>query len=496
MKDRSIDFNTLLTLANLLVLGLTLYTFSAKGENEYVNQQSIVLAVLLAIETQVALVLERWRRDPFVLLLVFSMVLYYSLRIITLLLYPYSVVFDRYAYDASDTNYALVFMLFANACMYAGFFTIGFRPGGQRVNTEGWKATSPLGVVVVMLTAIAFAYLTGNYWNEGNVPRGLNFLVLFLSPNIIILMALSYFFLFRKSLGRQFAVIIASLIVIEMIAHTLIGSRGAIVLIVQNCILVLLAVAGHIRFSRGFLALGVLLMPVLIALLLASFAISTYNRTFRTGGANLDMGRAMQLAIDGSSQLASAAPSMDVLIPPIAARAGFFDFSAEIIAHREQYASVLNFPAYGRSIVDNILSPGFDLYDQPKLSNALQFIYRDWGRPSKQEVPDSYQSDQFGVYGEFYALFGYASLPILFLVALALKGIYVSFKAGNPFVLTMKRVIVLFVFTRIVDSFGFDWAISDTLPLIVAMFVYSFFFTTRRIRDGAPGSEPCAASSA
>jgi hypothetical protein len=185
------------------------------------------------------------------------------------------------------------------------------------------------------------------------------------------------------------------------------------------------------------------------------------------------------------------AASLDLVLPPVFSRAGFFDYSAEIIAHRDTYRSVLNLGAYGRSIVDNVLTPGFDVFDQPKISNSLLFVYRDWGEPSKEvvSVMEGYQSDQLGVYGEWYGLFGYWSLPALLLGAYLLKRAYVHMKSINPFVLMMKRVVVLFVFERVLDSFGLDWTIEETIPLAVAIVIYSMFFSIRRSKT-APPHEP------
>jgi hypothetical protein len=169
------------------------------------------------------------------------------------------------------------------------------------------------------------------------------------------------------------------------------------------------------------------------------------------------------------------------LLPPIASRAGFLDFSAEIIAHREQYASVLSASFYGKSIIDNLLTPGFDVFDAPKVSNALQFIYRDWGVPSKQQVDEYYQSDQLGIYGEFYALFRYGSLPVLFLVAALLKQLYVRVGSRDPFVLAMLRVLILTVFLWTIDSFGFDWTLGEAIPFVASIIIYRACFAARRV---------------
>ena len=86
----SIDFNSILKGVNLLVMALLAYGFVLLGDdNPYIDSETIVLALLLGLQTHIALFFERKQRDPFVILLAFIMILYFSLRIFTLVLYPY-----------------------------------------------------------------------------------------------------------------------------------------------------------------------------------------------------------------------------------------------------------------------------------------------------------------------------------------------------------------------------------------------------------------------
>jgi hypothetical protein len=476
MTNRKVDFNGVLTGANLLIAALLVYVFAQNHGNEYVDQQTVVLGVALAGQTHIALRFERRRRDPFIILLALSMTFFYLLRLLTLNWYPFSFVFERYPYNAGDTNYALIFILIANVFLYAGLY-LGRFTCDLAISPGRWKATSPMRVVFLMLVAITFAYFSGHYWNEDNVPRVFNFLTIFVAQDIVLLMALAYYFVFKRSLSKNVRFLIAVMIVVDVVVHTLLGSRQGIVVTLQNYIWVSLAIGGCLQVGRKYFLLGLVLLPVLVTLLVGSFAISTYNRAFR-GSETLDVSRALDLAMTSVSEL-SIESTLDKVVPLIADRAGYFDYSAEIIAHRDEYASVLNLSSYARSIVDNVLTPGFDVYDQPKISNALMFVYNEMGPPSKELVSDLYHSDQLGIYGEFYALFGYASLPLFLLTAFLMKRVYSRMKSENPFILVMKRVIVLWFFVRTLDSYGFDWTIVEALPRIAAIYIYKVFFRSK-----------------
>jgi hypothetical protein len=467
---------------NLIVACLIGSAYSVAQNNDFIDQNTILLGLLLSLQTHLALQIERARRDPFVILLALITIFYFSLRLYTLALYSFSNVFMRYSYGPHDSNFALVFIIIANIFMYAGFFCVRFRRNAA-VDSRDWRPTGSTRVVVLMMISLIYFYLSAIFSTPGDQPRIVTLLGIFITPGIILLMGLCYFVLFRKTLARKAAIAIGIVILLDIAAHTLAGSRSGIATLILNIVLALLAISGSIKFRRGYFILGCALAPIVLALLIATFAISTFNRMHKEGGGgNVDPAQAVDLASEASTQL-GADSEWDIVLPPIFDRAGYFDFSAEIIAHADVYKDAFNLSTYAKSIVDNLLTPGFDIYDQPKISSALQFVYQDWGTPSKEMVStfDFYHSDQFGMYGELYALFGYASLPLFFLISLALKRLYVRLESDNPFALVMKRVVVLSVFVANVNSYGMDWTIIEAVPFVVAIYLYKYFFRSRRL---------------
>ena len=488
MKDKRVDFNSLLMVANVIVAGLLVWVFPHAADSAYLDGETIVLAIVLCIQTQAALWIERRRRDPLMLLLAFDMIFFYSFRIYTLALYSFSTVFVRYDYGPEDSNQALLFILVANLFLYAGLYVVRLKKA-PRIHSEGWRPAAPGRVVTLLILTIIFGYLVGSL--AGSVPRFFNFITNLLAPGLVVLMALVYYSVFRHSLSNTFVRVIGVLIVVEMVAHTLWGSRSALVLFGLYCIYVALALNGTIRIRTKYVVTGIVLAPFVAVMLVAVFAISTFNRAARDGGPSLDVGQSIQnAAMSGTDLVADV--NFDLLLAPVTDRIAYFDFTAEIMAHRVEYADILNLPAYLKSIVDNLLTPGFDVYDQPKISNGLAFIYRGDGTPSKAHAEESYQSDQLGIYGEFYVLFGYGSLPLLFLVAYGLKRLYVGLNNVDPFMLTMQRVVVLWTFLRTIDSFGFDWTLVETTNLLIVIYVYRFVFAATRRPRHAPEPDTAA----
>jgi hypothetical protein len=480
--NNTVDFNSVLMGLNLIVACLIGSAYFIARNNEYIDQDTILLGLLLSLQTHLALQIERARRDPFVILSVFTTIIYFSFRLFTLALYPFSNVFERYSYGPHDSNFALVFIIIANIFLYAGFFCVRFRRN-EAIDLRDWRPIASARVVSLMVISLIYFYCSAIVWTPADQPRIVSLIGFFISPPIILLMALSYFVLFRKTLSKKAAIAIGTLIFLEITVHTVLGSRSGITTLIQNIMLAVLAISSSIKFRRGYFILGCALAPIVLALLIATFAISTFNRVHKEGASSIDVSEAIELSGEASAQLGANA-EWEIVLPPIFDRAAYFDFSAEIMAHADVYKDVFNLSTYAKSIIDNLLTPGFDVYDQPKLSNALVFVYSDWGAPSKAMIegaPQFYHSDQFGIYGELYAVFGYASLPLFFLVAFGLKRLYVRLGSANPFALTMMRLIVLSAFVKIVDSYGMDWTIIEMVPFVVAIYLYKFFFRSRRL---------------
>jgi hypothetical protein len=154
IHGKIVDYNSVLMGLNFLVACLVVSQLSRAQNSDYVDQQTIVLGVLLSLQTHVALLLERRRRDPFVILLSFTTILYFSLRLFTLALYPFSVVFLRYSYGPKDSNYALIFILIANCFLYAGFRCVEFKKNTV-IDSRDWRPKAPSGVIVLMLVSLA-----------------------------------------------------------------------------------------------------------------------------------------------------------------------------------------------------------------------------------------------------------------------------------------------------------------------------------------------------
>ncbi len=355
-------------------MGLIISALMRTQFNQYINQETLLLGILLSFQTMAALFVEKKKRDPFVTILCFTMIIYFSLRIFTLTIYPVSTVFTRYPFNADNLNYALKYIILANIFMYVGFFSIKRKI--KLVEAENFKATSFVTFLYILMLSLVFVNAKKYFWTEDNIPAVLNPFIVFINEDLLILLGFIYVVIFRKSINIILIIVFCCLVIVDGVLNTLMGSRGAIVLVIQNIMIAVLAVENKIRLKKYFIIPTLFFVPILIVLAIASFAMSLQVRGHRAQD-SYQFQKNYDILKNGIEEYAlrPVEKSGALLLPKIFDRVGYLDFSSEIIANSKHYSDVINMTSYGKSIIDNIFTPGFDVYDQPKISNSLRFVY-------------------------------------------------------------------------------------------------------------------------
>ena len=444
-------------------------SFYKNGKNEYFDSNTALLGSLFAAELYIFLVFEKKRRDPFLIILCFQSTFYFLFRILTLSIYPFSGAFKRFPFTSTDLNYTLVYILFANFALFMGFYLnkVKALENGLVQKMQPKKRYKvflifSFGLIMSFPSSIG---LTALQWTLGLIAS------LFVDVYIIMLMIIIYLMMFKDKIGVRYKIILNVSLLVYVVIATLVGSRGAILIIIYFMLFSILSIHRTVYVKKSILILSVIIAPLLIIV----FTVSTYLRPrlenrAKVGAETINVLKEFELkeTILNNSEL---------VFSDVFNRIGYLDFGAELIAHKQVYEPIFTFKYYGMSFVDNIFTPGFDVFDTPKISNAQKFIYSSEGTPKKSKVDEAYQSDEFTIYGEFYIAFGkWVSLIFMFLLAFLLKRIYVKLSGKNLFELCIKRSIVLMVFYYFIQSYGIDWIASITLGFVVTFFIFKRFF--------------------
>jgi hypothetical protein len=91
----------------------------------------------------------------------------------------------------------------------------------------------------------------------------------------------------------------------------------------------------------------------------------------------------------------------------------------------------------------------------------------------------AYQSDQMGIYGEYYVFFkGYLALGVFFTIAFVLQIIFVSIRRRNALLTCIYRALIIYLFYIWLNSYGFDWFIFDSLTAVIITTIFARYYVS------------------
>lgn len=454
---KGFDLNALLQGANLLSLAAAVWAYQVSGANDYVDVYSVFAASLLGLSNVLMLRHERRQKEPFIVIIVAMTVVFYLVRVATLFYVPWSWSLDKVGAGPHEVNQALVFIAFGNLAMFAGFVAAA----------KGEAAHGPLGPPSqrmphpgrILLIVIVSIVMTRLATADGVVGRMAGFAATtFLNMFFLIMIAVLYMSMCLRSLRRVYAAALLGLVALFFVNAVLAGSRSAVITVLMFGLITMLSQDTRIRVGTKMLAIG--LVVVVTAPFL--YFISTYSRNINPGDVDAISVEAV-VALEGPT--ASGVPNRDVLFERMFARAGYLDAATAMIAGRARYEQVIGVRYLVESIIDNSLSPGFDIFDKAKVSLVLGSLDAGAAQVPRRSAmsTEDYNSDLMTAYGESYLLFGYGGLVFLFVGAYAVKRVYLWNRRGRVFEIYIYRSLVIWCFYNWINSYGVDWLLSEVL---------------------------------
>ena len=470
---KELSLNKILSLFNGLVFFLILYILIFNSDidaNPYINKATLFLALLLSLQILIILNIERRRPNRFILILAYVIMVYYSFRIFTITLYPYSIVFDRIGvYSPADSNNALLIIIFSTLFLALGLFSVGRKD--IKIYGENKIRQPKHGFIFLIFLIFLIFIQSSTITNLGVISQVISIILLFFTPLNVFIICAAYVITYQIYIKPSYIFILICIGIILFINQTLGGSRAAFFTYFHYLFFLMLAVKPDVRIktSTFFVCIGV--TPILVAILTSIFVISTLSRSVvHDKDSSLTISQKYEI-FKGVSESTQFVEKIDDISGLMLARAGYFDFTSEIISHRKEYSELFTLESYTKSLVDNVLTPGFDLFDFPKISNGLSQVYYGYSGLSKKSVSDAYQSDQISIFAELFSLFGYFSFLLLYFLGVLFQKLYLNENGDSKFIVSLRRLFLLIIFHSILLSFGLDWIILDAFLLFSCMFL-------------------------
>lgn len=442
-----------------------IYTYGEKSS--FFDDTGIVLSLCLCIIVLWILYLAKKNNNQYLVILGWWIEFFVLLRIFTLLYTDYSYIFSmRLNANAADINNALIITIISSVTLALGvcFNSKAKLLGSFTVQYD--KRCFDRATIIYLLSLAVHIFST----REIPFLSGLStiiatyFLGLF---NVLVFFAIGALLIWRE-LDTRRKIIVSIVFLSYILLHTLEGNKSGFYLVLK-VLLCLSLVLGYEKIKTKFVVIIIAILPLMVTFF-------TYGSIIRKSGAS-SLSSSEKVALVESLQ--SENVEIKSVMTPVFERIGFFDFTCEMVTKKDYYSQMINLRTELMSIIDNALSPGFDIFGVPKVANMIQVSYDSsiMTAMSKSASKDmDYQSDELTLFGESYLLFIVPfNFVFIFLIGKFFKYCWISFNKRKRETNLYKQSLCLLLFEGLLSSFGIDWFILTLVCNIITYLIFVKF---------------------
>lgn len=477
-----LSINYLLRTSNLLLFLFLIILLQSNYSvtQNYINNLTIAYGLLLCLSEIFFINKNKYINNPFSYVLSFFTLLGFSSRILTLGFFNFSPAFWRFNYSVIELNHFILFIIISNMIMHYLFIKTAIKI--KKISKINLINLKPNNLILFLGTLIFVNF--GPFFKEvaGIQLNLISIVYIFLDPRLYWPFFISTLVFYSDKITLNKKIIIFFLFLVEFLFGLSCGSRSGIpflLIILFLFTLNLQYIEYKLTFKRSIAFI------LIFASCIYAFSIGSQTRNFGCRTVVFPKNEtAQELYKSTPNDSYSYLKNISSFIPfkfydttkNLAARLGFLDYGYDMYANADIYKNYVNFSAYSRSFVDNIITPGFDIYDQPKIENVIPFIYNFKGdiQPKKSLVGQHYSSDMMTIYGEFFIFWNYFSLIIFAFMSIVLNKIYYKLRKNDSRSVLLS-FFVLSIFADLILNFGIDTILIKYLILIVAYFIFNFF---------------------
>ncbi|OGS08950.1 MAG: hypothetical protein A2270_04595 [Elusimicrobia bacterium RIFOXYA12_FULL_51_18] len=460
-ESQGYSLNAILRVAAISGLILNAAIFIFLGGNQYSSFSSVAAGSVLYVQVFLMLLLESRCKNPFLLLFSLLVLFFYAGRVTTLLIIPYSPIFQYNAAASAAILKTILYIIAANFFIVGGLcsdFIKAFPIGPRKISFHGSEPFVAISAVWLGALYTLLIISLGDVSSNTTALRLKGYAGILFNGNVLI-SAAAVVWVYSETFYGVYKKAFLWGVTAYLALQTVAGSRSVLLSALMTVLFVFLAGDKPFLFRKKtlFAAGGVILFGFL------AFSVGTYFRWGNTYGGALK-----------SENLVKYRIYLPYISPLKAfSRIGFLDSTVDLMANAAKYSAVINPAYYFKSVVDNALTPGFEVFHAPKAANALRFLYMGLPLPTHAEVRCMYQADMFTGYGDLYVLSGpYFSLLLFYILAAVFRNIYALMGARGDIFGCVQRVLLLTVFANWVNGFGLDWMAAEVLAIFLSFFLF------------------------
>lgn len=468
-RRRSYDLNGILQFANIAIVLLTLYLYALNDDNKYIDNYTIAIFLVFGFQNGMILLWERRSREPLIMILMLTIIPFYMLRVATLLYEPWSVPLIRFPFSPDNMNHALLFIMFCVLSMTIGIkiFPVreGLRRNSREIEPKADNTPHRLFSLMLVITTLDLLSVFGN--KVFGAFQG--FISIAFNADILLILLFAVYAIKGDRFTNRQKFCYLSLFAAFIVVRTVSGSRGALLTTALSVLFVSFSIYREVTVRKHVVVLLIAMLPLAAVV----FSVTTYWRPYRIAkleGAIDSTPVEFIIGYSSTVTIDSFEENIKLLLRPMFDRVGYLDMSADMITNADKYNILVNPIYYFKSVVDNVLTPGFDIFDVPRAGNNMISIYNHIPLLNRTTADTFYQSDMLTIFGEYYVLFGgYFAVLGCFLTGFFSKLCFAAISFKNNFWYYSCRAVYFKLYLLSLWSFGLDWQAGDILFALISI---------------------------
>ena len=428
------------------------------GGTDYVNKDTLILGSIWAVLVILMLFDAERNKNHYLLIFATGILIFYLIRIISINYTDFSNCLSRSDCSSKDVNECLLFSVLCTLAMWAGLHFNLHGKTNKLVNIDVPAASKKMMKLLLFSFCLQFAATSIIPFFDTIAKMALVFF------NILgVLMFSTVFYIkYWELIPKKHKIYFVLLCLLFILSFTLAGSRSAILTVAKVVIFALLAI-GYFKVKIKYIIITLIVLPIMVL----NFILATSLRQTASRDVSLkEKAEVFKVALDNTVDI-----PYRVVLAPVFDRIGSLDSATELYKQRNDFRKFINVQIELQSMVDNIFTPGFDIYDTPKVSNTIVNYY-DFGITDPKLSRDlPYHSDLLTIFGESVVLFGLIGGPLFALICGFLFKFAWLYHSADDVRQIMFRSMLLMLFEKLFNSFGIDWLIFDLVTFLLVYFI-------------------------
>ena len=460
--SKSIRFSQILTLVNLLFIGLFIFSYSLIENHPYMNWGSIFLIINILIVNIIILNVGSNKLKVLRLLTVIIMLMWFIIRLLVLLFFPDDIRFSSFVdYSFYLTNTTLIYIFLSLLFVFASFLSV--RGGRSYEVKKNYKKSmlskiSYKSIFIISSIPLFFTIYLSLVYNQGtdygSVPKILAILNMCLNKDIFIMIFVLYSVHNWHILKNKSLFFIYLLLVI--ISATVIGGKGGMYTVGIVFLYSILIVYGDfkIRIINLFKANLFFIIIIPIALFLFSIGDGVRYAKFAKNNSDLTLSELIDVAPNYTNYI-----DVNQQLIAISRRFSHYDYMPIILHNTDDYArEIVNFGGSVKIIL-NLLLPGTPFIGEEYSLELFKVAYL--GVPlsivTDTDVGQTH-GDHWPLFGIVWVLFyPVISFIAIFIIFKVISNCYLRFvELDSKYGLVWSSVTIFTINAAISDAFGID----------------------------------------